>query len=142
MHKKSRKPRTADVQFRINRAEPLIIVQVMVNDRGPFRFVIDTGASMTIISPGAAKRAGISSSGVNAKARGAGGHLDATVIKIRSLRLGTLLHTNLPAAIVSLAMLNRTPRLKLDGILGYNLLRRYRVTIDYPRRTLSFGQSK
>ena len=35
------------------------------------------------------------------------------------------------------AMLSNAIGTKLDGIVGYNFLRNYKVTLDYPNETLS-----
>ena len=109
-------------------------MKVYVNDAGPFDFIFDTGASMTVISPATARAAGIGEGGRKAKALGANGQLDARVIRLRSLRIGSVETRNISGAIMSMASLNRTMKLRLGGIIGYNLLRRYRLTIDYPKR--------
>ena len=64
--------------------------------------------------------------------------MKATVSRLRSLRIGEIEARSLQVAVVSLATLNRQTRLNLGGIIGYNFLRRYLVTIDYPRRTIAF----
>jgi hypothetical protein len=38
-----------------------------------------------------------------------------------------------------LDMLSTAVGAKLDGIIGYNFLNLFRVTIDYPRTTLNFA---
>jgi len=125
------------VPFRIGRSDPLIVVQAMVNHVGPFNFVVDTGASMSIVTPGTARRAGITE-GKRARACGARGSMDATVSRARSLRIGNVEARFLQVAAVDLADLNRQTRLKLGGIIGHNFLRRFLITIDYTRRTIRF----
>src|SRR5438552_1323079 len=138
MRSNSKNHRTRGIRFRLNQREPLIVVRGMVNGKGPFAFAVDTGASMTVISPAVARRAGISLKGTRAKAAGVDGYLDATIVKARSVKIGSLKATNLKVAIVSLALINRSTRLKLGGIIGYNILKRYQVTIDYPTREIFF----
>ena len=113
----------------------LILVKAYVNDAGPFEFILDTGASMTVISPATARAAGIGEGGRKGKALGAGkGQLDARVVRLGSLRIGTIETRNIYGAIVSMASLNRSMAVRVGGIIGYNLLRRYRLTIDYRKR--------
>jgi predicted aspartyl protease len=118
------------VPFRTSR-DHLIVVSGRVNSRGPFDFVVDTGASMTVLSPSVARRAGVALSGPRASAAGAGPRLPARLARVRSIEIGPLRAMGLGVAILSLGALNRATRLEVGGIIGYNLLRRYRVTIDY-----------
>jgi hypothetical protein len=138
MSQNNRRVAERGIRFRINKTEPLIIIQGLVNGKGPYAFVVDTGASMTVVSPLVARRAGICLKGTKAKAAGVDGFLDATITTLRSLRIGALEATNLKVAIVSLAVLNRSTRLKLGGIIGYNILKHYQVIIDYPSKRIFF----
>ena|SRR2546426_7368349 len=126
------------IKFRINRTAPLIIVKASLNGKGPFDFIVDTGASMTVISPAVAKRAGVNAKGVKAKATGAHGHIDATIGRLKSMKIGDTEASGLSVAIMSLAIVNRATNLKLGGVIGYNLLKRYVVTIDYSKRRIFF----
>jgi predicted aspartyl protease len=134
----SKRPRASiNVSFRIGRSDPLIVVQGTANGAGPFNFVVDTGASMSVLTPGAARRAGVSG-GRRARASGAQGSMGATICRVRSLRVGDVEARNLQVAVVDLASLNRQTRLKIGGIIGHNFLRRYLITIDYPKRRIGF----
>jgi predicted aspartyl protease len=126
----------AGIPFRLSKGDHLILLKVYVNESGPFDFVLDTGASMTVIASTTARRADIRTTGPKATALGLQGKLTATVIRLKSLRAGTLEVKNLSAAIVDLAPLDRTLKRMVGGIIGYNLLRRYRLTLDYPNRRL------
>jgi Aspartyl protease len=64
---------TVVIDFEFKDDEPLIIVPAWVNGKGSFRFVVDTRASLTVISPAVAKRVGIKPAGARARATGAGG---------------------------------------------------------------------
>jgi predicted aspartyl protease len=129
------------VRFRTGR-DHLIVMSARVNGRGPFKFVLDTGASMTVVSPSVARRAGVALSGPRASAAGAGPRVPARLARLRSLEIGPVRATRLTVAILSLGALNRATRLELGGIIGYNLLRRYRVTIDYAAGRLVFRPAR
>jgi len=120
------------IRFQLSKRKPLLIVQGLVNGKGPFSFVVDTGASVTVLSPHVAKQAGLSLCRIDAKAISAGGRLDTAFGRLNSLRIGTVEVRNLRVAIMSLTRVNRAAQLRLGGIIGHNLLRRFRVTIDYP----------
>jgi predicted aspartyl protease len=130
-----------EVRFRLFKPDHLIIVKGWVNGAGPFNLILDTGASMMVVTPEVARVAAIEQAGRKAKAVGAKGRLAARIVRVKSVRLGSVETRNLSAAIVSLSALSGPLRLELGGIIGYNLLRRYRITIDYRTRTLSFNAS-
>ena len=124
------------IRFRIDGSRPLLIVKVCVNGKGPFNFILDTGASLSVISPEVLKRAGPGGPLRSAKAFGATGSTDVKLTRIGQLRIGTVAIADIEVAVMDLDALSRTTRRKLGGIIGYNVLRRYRITIDYPKGVL------
>jgi clan AA aspartic protease (TIGR02281 family) len=127
----------SDIRFQLLRSGHLIILKARVNEAGPFNFILDTGASLTIITPEVAKQAGIQSEGQKATAIAAKGQIAARVVRLKSLRIGGVNTRNLAAGVMNLTTLSEGINLMLGGVVGYNLLRRYRVTLDYRTRTLS-----
>jgi predicted aspartyl protease len=120
--------------------KPLIILQTMVNDKGPFRFVLDTGAGGTIISPALAKELEIKPAKQDkpGKATGAGGDVHVRSATVKSLRIGQARLERLDVSIMDLAGISKAIETDIDGIVGYNFLKRYRVTIDYRGQTVTF----
>ena len=113
-------------------AKPLILVDVRANGRGPFQFAIDTGTSTTAITPELAKQLGIKSSPVGPATTG-GAHVDVIAGKLRSFQIGDAKIDNMAVVVADFfAMLSSAIGAKLDGIVGYNFLRNYKVVIDYP----------
>lgn len=118
-------------------AKPLILVDVHANGRGPFQFAIDTGTSTTAITPELAKELGISSSPVGPATTG-GAHVDVTAGVLKSFQVGGARVDDMPVVVADFfAMLSNAIGAKLDGIVGYNFLRNYKVVIDYPNELLS-----
>lgn len=118
-------------------AKPLILVDVHANGRGPFQFAIDTGTSTTAITPELAKELGVSSSPIAAAATG-GAHVDVTAGALKSFQVGGARIDNMPVLVADFfSMLSQAIGVKLDGIIGYNFLRDYKVVIDYPNELLS-----
>ena len=113
-------------------AKPLILVDVRANGRGPFQFAIDTGTSTTAITPELAKQLGIKSSPVGPATTG-GAHVDVIAGKLRSFQIGDAKIDHMAVVVADFfAMLSSAIGAKLDGIVGYNFLRNYKVVIDYP----------
>jgi hypothetical protein len=58
-------------------------------------------------------------------------------VQLRSLAIGAARQENLAAASDFLTQLNAELGTKLHGVVGYDFLRHYRVTLDYPQRALT-----
>ncbi|HEV2046103.1 MAG TPA: retropepsin-like aspartic protease [Chthoniobacterales bacterium] len=118
-------------------AKPLILVDVHANGRGPFQFAIDTGTSTTAITPELAKQLGIKSSPIGPVTTG-GAQVDVTAGTLQSFQIGGAKIDNMTVVVADFfAMLSSAIGAKLDGIVGYNFLRNYKVVIDYPGETFS-----
>jgi predicted aspartyl protease len=118
-------------------AKPLILVEVYANGRGPFQFAIDTGTSTTAITPELAKQLGVASSPIGAATTG-GAQVDVTAGVLQSLQVGGARIDNSTVVVADFfAMLSAAVGAKLDGIVGYNFLRNYKVALDYPNESLS-----
>jgi predicted aspartyl protease len=118
-------------------AKPLILVDVYANGRGPFQFAIDTGTSTTAITPELAKQLGVASTPIGPATTG-GAQVDVTAGVLPSFQVGGARIGQLPVIVADFfAMLSKAAGAKLDGIVGYNFLRNYKVALDYPNETLS-----
>jgi hypothetical protein len=110
----------------------VVFVPVRLNGRGPFQFIVDTGATETIVTPATAKAAGIATQpypGLQKKG------------VVGSLVTGSASVTNLsvflfdPPQALSLRL---DEGINYGGILGYTFLNRFVTTIDYTRRVVRF----
>jgi predicted aspartyl protease len=118
-------------------AKPLILVDVHANGRGPFQFAIDTGTSTSAITPELATQLGIQTSPVGAGTTG-GAPVDFHAGSLQSFQLGGAKIDSMAVVVADFfSMLNAAIGAKLDGIVGYNFLRNYKVVIDYPGKTLT-----
>lgn len=120
--------------------KPLIILETLVDNEGPFRFVLDTGAGATVISPALAEKLAIEPDDGQAprKATGAGGSVDVRMGKVKSIGVGEAKIDELAVVIMDLSGIGRAIEMEIDGIIGYNFLKMFRVTIDYPQQTVTF----
>ena len=120
-----------------NPAKPLILVDVHANGRGPFQFAIDTGTSTTAITPEVANTLGLSTSPIGSGTTG-GAPVDFQAATLQSFQLGGARIDNMAVVVGDFfAMLSAAVGARLDGIVGYNFLRNYKVVIDYPGETLT-----
>ena len=118
-------------------AKPLILVDVYANGSGPFQFAIDTGTSTTAITPELAKVLAVSSSPIGPATTG-GAQVNVTAGNLQSFQVGGAKLENAAVIVADFfAMLSAAIGTSLDGIVGYNFLRNYKVVLDYPNETLS-----
>lgn len=109
--------------------------EVALNETRMTRFMIDTGASLCVISPELAESLGIRPE-PNARVvelQTANGRTSGVLVRIASIRVGEAESTNVPAVVVASANLGSS------GILGMSFLSRYVVTIDSERQVLNLG---
>lgn len=124
-----------EIKFQSSPANPLVMVPTYVNGQGPFDFVLDTGASVTVLSTELAKSLGIQN-GETKEGMGAGGKVEVTMSKVESLAVGTYEQKDMQVAVVDFASLGKYCEGGLKGVVGYNFLKKYSVTVDYLGRVL------
>ncbi len=127
-----------EIAFRYANAEdPLVVVPIFVNQKGPYDFALDTGASRTVISLELAAEFGLAAEKISQMTAG-GGNGTVSRVQLSSLAIGAARQENLAAAASDfLTQLSEELGSKLHGIVGYDFLRHYRVTLDYPREALT-----
>ena len=137
----SRSPLGTSVDFVVSNPEhPLLMIPVFVNGTGPHRFVLDTGASLTMLSHALGAKLGLAA-GTAAEGTGAGGSIEVSLHRIEQISVGAAHAADLEVAVGDLTPIDAVIGEALDGILGYNFLSRFAVTIDYARRTVAFQRS-
>jgi predicted aspartyl protease len=125
-----------EVAFELASGESAIVVPVRIDGQGPFRFILDTGATLTCLDAATAKklgleqRAGVIGRGIGVRSEGGVG-----MVAITRLEVGSASAENLTACTLDLQSL-RSAGVDVDGLLGLNFLREYRMTLDFERRAL------
>jgi hypothetical protein len=110
---------------------------VMLNGQGPFRLIFDSGASMSVLSPAIAKQLGLRPQGPVIQATGAGsGSVPTQAANVGSVRIGHLVLHDQTFLVFPLPWGDRPGPV---GAVGYELMKRLVVTVDYEREQLSFS---
>lgn len=110
---------------------------VHVNGKGPFRLVLDTGASHSALTAGVIEELGITlDPSRTAMLRGATGSVQVPIVPIESLEVGDLLMEPKRLPIVPDALGGA------EGVLGTEGLANKRIHIDFRRDSITIMRSK
>jgi predicted aspartyl protease len=110
----------------------LVVVPVRINGHGPYRFLLDTGASNTVLSLSIADGLGIPRGRSYTLATG-GGNVTASVRKLSAFTVGPARLENVEAAVANVPLFKT---MKVDGVLGSDYLRRFKISIDYDNQVM------
>lgn len=115
-----------------------IYVEARIDDK-PVRLLVDTGG-INLLTPAAARRLGLDAAGKLA-GRGVGEEeVDVGMAHARTLRVGAATLDRPLFYVMDLGELPAVEGLVADGLVGYEMFRRFGVTIDYAGRTLSVAE--
>ena len=119
-------------------------VKLMINGKGPFRFVVDTGASMSVLSDKTAERLGVKpvAKGGSARAIGGSGTFPILYGVLDSLQIGEAKIDVVPIYIRTVHSTDDTPENeRSDGYIGLSVLSNYAVTLDYKEQQMIFDRT-
>jgi len=108
----------------------LVVLPVSINGSRPLPFVLDTGASATVIDRRQAEGLGLAATTGTDVSTG-GGDVDAAEIKAVTLRIGPVALPDLNVFAIDLGGLSAGLGQRIAGILGYEIFHRYVVQIEY-----------
>jgi hypothetical protein len=103
-------------------------VPVFVDGRGPFDFVIDTGANRSVVSQTVAAACSLPSIG-SAPVHGIVSVETAPLVKVARLRVGEVSSTRLELPVVARS------KIGADGLLGLDVMKSRRVTLGFRDQT-------
>lgn len=115
-----------------------VVAPVMINGQGPFRFMIDTGANDSAISPQLAAALELTpSTDASIQVNGITGTASVPSVPIRQLKAGALVleHTRLPVLWAQLMA-------GTDGVLGIAGLKHDRLFVDFRANRVSIARSR
>jgi predicted aspartyl protease len=120
----------ASTAVRLREAGERMTVAVTIDGAGPFRFVVDTGATRTVISDRLAALLALPAIPA-LHIHSVGGESDVPAVRIAALGLG-----DMPARAVEAPVLSET-HLGAAGILGIDMLADRKVVVDFIARRMS-----
>jgi hypothetical protein len=118
----------------------LIVVRIQINGV-PKDIIFDTGATRTTISNDVIKELGIKEV-EKIKAHGVGGEVDASVVRIDSIRIGDIVLRDFSCGVTDFKNLGGLIGKEVSGVLGYDFLSLFKITIDYKAKQLTFDKYK
>jgi predicted aspartyl protease len=120
----------ASTAVKLREVDTRMTVPVLINGKGPFRFIVDSGATRTVISNTLAAQLGLPSAGT-VPLHSVGGEAQVPAVHIDSLYVGAL-----PAKEIVAPVLEET-NLGGLGILGIDTLKGKKVVIDLVHHAMS-----
>ena len=113
-----------------------IYLEARLNGQGPFRMLCDTGGS-NIVTPELAKELGLKSEGA-IEGTGVGEKSeDVGLTKIGSLQVGDVTLKDQVFAVFDLSAMKDVEDVPFQGLIGYEVFKRFVVTIDYESSRLT-----
>jgi len=117
---------------------PLVLVPVRIGDAGPFTFVLDTGASGTLVSTRTAAALHLVA-GPGAIATGAGGEAAVSMATIERMSVGGTFVNHLSVAVADLPQVEKAIGRSIDGVVGYDFFGSKCVVLDYTSKVVRFA---
>jgi len=116
------------------RPDGLLQVPVKVNSKGPYEFLLDTGAAETIVIPRRLR-------GVKLSGTPLAGYDGVRMVVAKTVTVGKTTASDVNMLAFYPAQIRGRKNL-FDGILGSTFLSNFIVTVDYPRRRLKLESSE
>jgi predicted aspartyl protease len=115
-----------------------ILVPVLINGQGPFRMLVDTGASQSTISPRAAAALGLQSGNQpSVRVNGITGTADLPSVGIDRMECGDFIIEHVQLPVVWAPVMSNA-----DGILGVAGLTKHRLLVDFQRNRVSLARTR
>jgi len=111
-----------------------MVVPAYINGRGPFGFVVDTGANRSVVATEVAALCSLSSAG-QAEVHGIAGAEPANLVAVRRLAVGQVVSSGLILPVVPRAHLGA------DGLLGVDILRGRQMSLNFAQNRFAIGDS-
>ncbi len=106
-----------------------LTIDVMVNGKGPFKFVVDTGADRSVIADDVAVSLGLLR-GTHVMVEGIVRTVNSETVTVGNLRFGVVSRDHLVMPVLPRALLGT------DGYLGLDAIDGYRVTFEFQNHAL------
>jgi hypothetical protein len=112
-----------------------LLVEVAIDGK-PLRMLFDSGGA-NVLTPDAVRRLGLKSEGT-LQGRGVGGSEDLGLTRVKEVRTGDVVLRDQLFFVLPMAGLADVEGLDLDGLIGFEVFKRFVVRVDYAGGTLTF----
>jgi hypothetical protein len=112
-----------------------VVFEAMINGKGPFQLIFDTGAGVNILNPAVIAQLGLPAESGPVALPAMGGPVNAKSFRGDEVRIGELALHHQTLYSVQLPWPDGTGPV---GALGYEVMRQLVVTVDYAERRLTF----
>ena len=111
----------------------VLLVPCLFHDAYRYWLLADTGAARTLITPDVAFELNLDMRTPMRQERIASVHrvVSAPVVRLASIQIGAQRLTNIEALVLPLPT-----ELRVDGLLGVNVLEHFRTTFEFPQATI------
>jgi hypothetical protein len=118
-----------------------MVLQIKINGKGPYRVIFDTGAPVTLINTKTAKESGLITKKTPQPAFSLFGPVVQT--NIQKLEIGDLKAESVPVIVMDHPTVKVISEVlgPVEGIVGFPFFARYRMTLDYQAKELTFVPS-
>jgi hypothetical protein len=118
------------------------VVEAKLDGKGPYRFILDTGAPLTIVNSKTAKDAGLT------KKAGGGGLLGMfgglNQVQVPTMEIGSVTADKTTAVVMdhptvqAISDAFKKDSGPIEGLIGFPFFARYSMTVDYQKKELTF----
>ena len=118
-------------------------IDVYLNGKGPFKFVLDTGGGDGIVvTPEVSKQLGLKANGSEQQSGAGAEKEDASLAKVADVRIASIHLGHVKTIILSLDKIqNAIGFERFDGIIGDEMFSRFVTTLDFEKNTVQFTSS-
>jgi hypothetical protein len=116
-----------------------MMIECKIDGRGPFHMIVDTGDPVMTITPETARRLGLSVKNAGTVTGGGNNAVESGDARLATLEIGSLSLSNVDSGVIDLNQIRTKFHFPyLDGIVGYEILKRYATFVNVDAATLSF----
>ena len=112
-----------------------VVFEAMINGKGPFQLIFDTGAGVSILNPAVIAQLGLPAENGPVAVPAMGGPVDSKAYRAGEVRIGDLALHHQTFYSVQLPWPDGTGPV---GAVGYEVMRQLVVTVNYARQRLTF----
>jgi hypothetical protein len=112
-----------------------VVFEAMINGKGPFQLIFDTGAGVNILNPAVIAQVGLPAESGPVSVPAMGGPVDSKIFRADEVRIGDLALHHQKFNAIQLPWPDGTGPV---GAVGYELMRQLVVTVDYAQQHLTF----